>query len=228
MSERKLPRVAWDCDDVLIHTSGPMIDEYNRLYGTTVGLEHLYYSGDDDEAIWGTDRQEAGRRIERIICTDEHEGLSADPLAVGVMAGLAKVCMNEVVTSRSISRRQKTWRTLRSGFGPTIQRVWHVSSYDPDVTPGQRLTKGSIYRRRRARIAIDDHFKHLESGLIESPKTELLILQGECDWNKDITEEYLRDVSCFTGRQVVRCDTIEESGMVITEYADRYAERFAA
>ncbi len=57
---------AFDCDDVLVSTAGPLIEAYNQRYGTQLDLSAMY--SDDDPSVWGTtSHQEAINRVAMLL-----------------------------------------------------------------------------------------------------------------------------------------------------------------
>lgn len=212
MTERAKPIVAWDCDDVLVHTGRDVVETYNKLYRTQVQLSDFYSQGRAEE-VWGASQEIASARVEQIIREARHELLAPELQTIEVVKKLSRLCIQDVVTSRSHERKEPTQLLLDTHFTGSIRDVHFANSYAPGVAPHMRRSKGSICSEIGAHVAIDDNYAHLESVMGESP-VELAILFGNYDWNKDVS----------LGHRAIRCVSMDE----VYAEVGRFAERFTA
>ncbi len=177
--------IAIDCDDVLTDTLPKVVDDYNRLYSTNVGLEHMYVDHNSIPEVFGTKTgQEAIQRFHAIYRQEGYyEALLPVEGAVEAISRLAKKHELHVVTGRQSFLKSATKYTLDKYFPDAFTSVEHTNYYKDDTEKtATHRSKAEVCKAIHADILIDDHIVHGEDVL--NAGVESVILFGDYPWNK--------------------------------------------
>lgn len=177
--------IAVDCDDVLTDTLPQVVEDYNKTYSTSLGLEHMYRDVSEVAEVFGvTSEQEAIQRLHAIYRRKGYyEALRPINGAVEAIAELARYCELHVVTGRQSFLEPATHYTLDTYFPGMFRSVVHTNYYrDDSEKDAVHRPKADVCRQLGADILIDDHITHgvdvLQAGV------ERAILFGNFPWNR--------------------------------------------
>ena len=165
--------IAVDCDDVLVPSTPFFIDNYNKLYGTSLSLEDAHTGSEDS---WQADRVLIEDRLAQLMETEEYKLLAPSEEAIRVLRELAEHHDLHVVTARREQEREMTQRMLDY----ILPGVFH--SLD---TVGWTGSKGEVCQRLCADILIDDSARHLHDAIACGMPKQGAILFGEYPWNRN-------------------------------------------
>lgn len=189
---------AFDCDDVLVPTAGPLIEAYNQRYGTQLDLSAMY--SDNDPSVWGTtSSQEAINRVAILL----REGVTATigPSRKMIRALTRLVELGDelhMVTGRQAYLEQGT-QAMVDYYLPGKFTSLEFTNYYPEEGSGLiTRTKGEVCATIGADILVDDHILHGSSVLQHGVKE--VIVWGDFPWNRHQTLE----------QGMVRCTKIKE------------------
>lgn len=160
--------IAIDCDDVLVSGTEHVISSYNKLYGTSVQLEHAHQA---DNPEWEAERDEVFRRIHNIQQTDEYAQIAPDKDAITVVKKLAKHHCLYVVSARHHEVLGVTRAMLDRYFPSCFKGIEHV---------GSSRSKGEVCKEINADVMIDDNVKNLQSA--QEVGVKKLIWFGSYPW----------------------------------------------
>lgn len=176
--------IAIDCDDVLTDTLPQVVEDYNKMYGTRLGLDHMYRDVSEvAEAFGVSSGQEAIQRLHVIYRKKGYyEALKPIDGAIEAVKELAKKHELHVVTGRQSFLESATRYTLDTYFPNMFQSVEHTNYYKDDTEKDAiHRSKAEVCRQIGADILIDDHITHcvdvLEAGV------ERVVLFGNYPWN---------------------------------------------
>lgn len=111
--------LAFDCDDVLVHTSSVIVARYNRLYRTSVGLDAFYRKGDTWQA---SSHEEAIQRIDGILREGTINEIGPDEETIRAINLLA----NDYVTVPDSNYIQRTKGDVCRQIGANVLVDDHV------------------------------------------------------------------------------------------------------
>lgn len=189
--------IAIDCDDVLTDTLPQVVKDFNQMYGTKVGLEHMYVDHNTIPAVFGVKTgQEAIQRFHAIYKQKGYyEALKPIEGAVEAIKTLAQEHELHVVTGRQSFLEAATIYTLDSYFPDMFTSVEHTNYYkDDNETSGIHRSKAEVCLEISADVLIDDHVVHGEDVLKAGVKQ--VILFGSYPWNQR-DEHVLGMVHCL-------------------------------
>jgi 5'(3')-deoxyribonucleotidase len=171
--------VAIDCDDVLVPSTGRIVNAYNMTYHTNVQVKDAHTSGNLD---WQADRATVLDRIVRIQLSEEYRAVGPYPDAVRVVRKLAGAHELHLLTARSPAVASVTQAMIDAHFSGVFTSIEHVG---PDGT------KGDICARLGAGLLIDDNKKHLDDALAKGVRQAVLF--GDYPWQqKEVSEPVSR------------------------------------
>lgn len=181
--------IAIDCDDVLVSGTEHVISSYNKMYGTSVQIEHAHQS---DNPEWEADRDEVFRRIHAIQQSEDYALIKPEQETIEVVKGLARQHDLYVVSARHPKILSVTQAMLDEYFSGCFQGIEHV---------GDDRTKGEACEQLGAQVMIDDNVKNLLSA--QEAGVEKLIWYGEYAWQN--YEEWSEGVErCLTWEDIKR------------------------
>lgn len=173
--------LAFDCDDVLVHTSSVIVARYNRLYRTSFGLDAFYRKGDTWQA---SSHEEAIQRIDGILREGTINEIGPDEETIRAINLLANVHELHLVTGRQDYMEPATMKLLDMHFPGCFSTVEHTNYVTvPDSNYIQR-TKGDVCRQIGANVLVDDHVVHGESVLAAGINE--VIVFGDYPWNRSV------------------------------------------
>lgn len=180
MSSRRLV-IAIDCDDVLVHTLQPTVEDYNLRFGTRLRLSDMYRPARVD--TWGTDDDEvAMARVTEYIKSNAFAQIKPYDAAIQAVAYLAKHHELHLVTGRSDFLESVTTKMLTTYFPGCFQSVEHTNYITMSTSTAKTRTKGEVCAQIGADILIDDHITHGESVIAAG--VERVIVFGDYPWNQ--------------------------------------------
>lgn len=169
--------IAVDMDDVVIETSGLIIDYVNKTYNAGVTIDGFYST---DPALWGApDVQTASRRVNEFLETEEY--IESPPMqeAIHALRGLDRVHNLYIVTGRPDYTELATRKWLKTHAPDLFEDVVFTDFFDPEKV----RTKGDVCRELGATVLVDDHPEHCKSALERGVRP---LLFGNYPWNTDI------------------------------------------
>lgn len=170
-------RIAVDCDEVLIETAPFIINEYNRLYGTTLTLQD-YYTRDLDR--WDVKDDKTGiARVEAIAKTPEHLQLPPFQESITAIKKLAQHYELHVVTGRPNFLAAATQAILDQHFPGLFKSVEFTHFFSEKAR-----SKVDVCQALGADILIDDFLHHAES--VARCGIQVLLF-GDYPWNQTET-----------------------------------------
>lgn len=200
--------IAIDCDDVLVDTLPKIVEDYNAMYGTKLGLEHMYVDHDEIVDVFGVKTgQEAVQRLHKIYQQKGYyESLKPIDGAIGAIAKLAERHELHVVTGRQSFLAPATQYTLDTYFPGMFTSVEHTNYYkDENFKDAITRSKGEVCSQLKADILIDDHVAHGKDVLNHGVREVLLF--GDYPWNQ--SDEIPGVTRCNTWADVLlQVDTI--------------------
>ena len=173
--------LAIDCDDVLVPTAQAIVDDYNKRFGTQLGLEHMYQPATVDS--WGTDDNDVAiERVNDFLRSEAHAAMKPDPLAVEAVHVLAKMHDLHLVTGRASFLEEITRRMLETHFSGCFKTVEHTNFIVASGDAAVRRSKGEVCYSLGAHALIDDHLQHGHS-VLEAQLGKVIVF-GEYPWNR--------------------------------------------
>lgn len=170
--------LAFDCDDVLVHTSSVIVDKYNKLYGTSVTLDAYYRKGD----TWQSNsHEEALQRLDGILRDGVIDEVAPDTEVVRAAEQLAAIHELHLVTGRQDYMEPATLRLLHTYFPGCFTGVEHTNYVTVANSTYLRRSKGEVCSQLGADVLIDDHVDHGES-VLAAGVSEVIVF-GDYPWN---------------------------------------------
>lgn len=210
MSERQKLVLTFDCDDVLVPTAQLIINAYNEMYGTEVGLDQFY--ADNPEA-WGTESLlEASQRVDVLLRAGITAEAVADEETIAIVEAIARDGHEmHVVTGRQSYQEPVTTMQLNKFFPGIFQSVEHTNMYATGDLAHLRRSKGEVCAALGSHMLVDDHITHGEDVIAAG--VEDVVVYGSYPWNDD-NERLMPGM--------VRCHTMQEVRMEVARLASRH------
>ena len=180
--------IAVDCDDVLVPCTEYLVREYNRLFGTRIGLESVHAFNVD---IWGADREEVHRRLDFIQLSEGYAQIVPYDGVVNAVKRLATYHDLHMVTARPEAVMGVTQKMIERYFAGCFVSIRHVG-------PGGN--KGAECAALHADVLIDDNFKHLVSAKSSGTKSRLWF--GNYPWQTEHLEPSVVSARCRSWLEV--------------------------
>lgn len=170
--------LAFDCDDVLVQTSGVIVEKYNELYGTSVALDAYYRKGD----TWQSNsHDEALLRLDGILRDGVIDEIAPDIEVVRAIEQLATIHELHLVTGRQEYMEPATIRLLDAYFPGCFTSVEHTNYVVVANSTYRRRSKGEVCKQIGANVLIDDHIVHCDS-VLAAGVSEVIVF-GDYPWN---------------------------------------------
>lgn len=169
--------IAVDCDDVLVETAPPILNNYNKTYGTHLELKDMYSR---DLKVWDVpDSATAIARVEDYLKTDEYRRQPPLREAIEVTKRLAKQHELHIVTGRTEFLAVATQDMLDRYFSGIFQSIEFTGFF------GNRArSKADVCKQFNADVLIDDHLHHAEA--VANVGIDVLLF-GNYPWNRTDT-----------------------------------------
>jgi 5'(3')-deoxyribonucleotidase len=170
--------VAIDCDDVLMHTVGPILDYYNRQYDTNV-IPEVYYGAVPTAGVWGTDNaQERNVRINAFFDAPEYLELTPQDGVLAVLQRLRKECELHIITGRPDFVKSQTLAWLDRHLPGIFETVTFTEIFGPKAR-----SKADVCREIGASFLVDDHPGHCR---VVADAGMQALLFGNYPWNRTV------------------------------------------
>jgi hypothetical protein len=172
--------IAIDCDDVLVPCAQPLLDDYNKRFGTSLNLSHFYQPVSLES--WGTDEDEvAQERVNKYFHSEAFAAIRPVPGVVDAVKLLAHTHELHVVTGRPSFLEEVTRTMLDTYFKDCFQSVEHTNYIVTRANGLITRSKGEVCAQLHADVLIDDHIVHGRSVLDAGVKE--VIVFGDYPWN---------------------------------------------
>lgn len=178
MTERALPILAIDADDVLADNAAGFVAFSNRTWGTELTVADYT---EDWATMWGVDMDEVDARSRVFHASDAVLHYASDPDALPVLTRLKDRYDPRVVTSRRRELQAYTGQWIATHFPGIFSNIHYSGIFDDFDARSHLLTKGDIYEQLPARYAIDDQLKHCFAA---SERRIPAVLFGNRPWNQ--------------------------------------------
>ena len=175
--EIKKKKLGIDFDDVLIEYLKHLFDFHNKTYGTTLTKEdHAVW---DLHTTWNVTEEEAIRRNNEFVSSEDHKDISPKGDAVSVLKHLSEKFELIIITARDKSLREPAHHLIEKHFGPIFSSVHFL--YEDGVKTN---TKGALCKDLDIDFFIDDSTTNIENTL-EAGITSFLF---DAPWNKEFND----------------------------------------
>lgn len=175
--------IAIDCDDVLVDSSGRIVDAYNKKYKTSIDLDAMY---NPNPAAWqASSIEEAIQRFDVLLAEDGilNELLPSEQ-AVEAVRRLAEDHELHLVTGRQDYLEPFTHQLVHEYFPNLFKSIEHTNYIASEDSKSVRRKKSEVCKLINADILVDDHIAHLDDVLTNGLKE--VILFGDYPWNREV------------------------------------------
>lgn len=179
--------IAIDYDDVLCDTIAQVVNDYNREYGASVGLEHIYTDSSETLRAFGVSNlQEAIQRLHKIYRRENYyQRLALIPGAQDAVKRLADRHELHLITGRQSFLEEATNQTLQRDFPGAFKSVEHTNYYsDENEKDAVSRSKGEVCASIGVDVLIDDHADHIHSAFNHGLKQGIIF--GDYPWNEKV------------------------------------------
>ena len=189
--------IAVDCDDVIVNTALPMLDHYNRTYGTRVELKDFYTN---DLSLWNSpDEATAVRRFDMFGQSPEFFKLTPTQAAIETLRDLKKYYELHIVTGRPSFVEQSTLHWVEQFLPGIFTSVIFTNFFVVDETQPPPRSKADVCTELGVEYLIDDHLHHAE---VVAAAGIPVLLFGDYPWN--VAEELPKGIQRVSDWAAVR------------------------
>lgn len=177
-------KIGFDIDDTLADFDGPLINWYNRNFGTNFTHEgHYTYNLLE---IWGLDRRETKRRLDLFYQSKDFVGILPMRHAVEtVNYFFGNGNELHIISGRFPEGHDETKRWIQRNFPSKFKGIHFVDSYNSEI----KVTKAHICDQLGIDIMIDDALDYVADCAINGRKVYLL----DKPWNQvEIPKDIIR------------------------------------
>ena len=173
------PVIAFDCDDVIVSTGTPLVEQYNNLHDTHVRHEDFYSK--DYEHIWKASPETVAHDLFTYLLTDAYSNLTPMPGAADVLHKLAETYTLYIVTGRPDFTEQATEKWVNRHVPNIFERIVFTNFFKTPNSKGSLRTKADVCKELGAQWLVDDHLHHIKN-VAEQDITGLLF--GNLPWEQ--------------------------------------------
>jgi 5'(3')-deoxyribonucleotidase len=184
------PILAVDLDDTCADYASAFTATSNRLFATEFSASDYR---EDWQKLWGVDKDECLRRMDRIGQENYVQELEVISGAASALAALKRTYDLRLVTARPESMAAKTAGWVENHLPDMFTNIHHITRRNlvAEGEGGAQVTKGEFCRRLGAVALIDDQLKHCISaasftinpgGEVSLPGLQALLF-GNYEWN---------------------------------------------